>query len=455
MNTEKNTLFETMKPARALAIMALPTIGSQMIILLYNLADTWFIGRTNNPYMMGASSLALTVYLAVTALSNVFGVGGGSLMVRLTGEGKTDDARKVASYTVALATLSALVFSLLVLVLLNPVLRLLGADGNTLAFARQYVLTTTVLGGVPTVLSMCLPQMIRNAGYSKEAGIGVGLGSLLNVLLDPLFMFVLLPRGYEVLGAGIATMLSNVCSMCYFILLYRKLRDKTVLVLPRRIERITGEQKKSLYSVGIPAACSIFLFDLVTIVTNRLTVAYGDIPLAAIGIVLKLERIPINIGLGVCLGMVPLVAYNFGAGRKERMYSFLTLSRNAILCFACICTVLFWVFAEPIMSVFIADRETVLQGAVFLRGRCFALPFMLIGFHILNFMNAINKGKVSFLMALIRHIVLIIPIMLIMNHFWGLTGLVWAQLTADALNAVVSLIYFNRISRSIREQPAR
>ena len=203
---EKNELFEREKPSKALAVMALPTIASQMIVLVYNLADTWFIGRTNNPYMVGASSLALTVYLAVTALANVFGVGGGSLMVRLIGEKREDDARRVASYTVAVAAISALAFSLLVLITMDPLLKLLGASSNTLPYAKQYVLTTTVIGGIPTILSMAMPQLLRNAGFSKEAGIGVGIGSLLNVLLDPLFMFVLLPKGSEVLGAGIATM---------------------------------------------------------------------------------------------------------------------------------------------------------------------------------------------------------------------------------------------------------
>ena len=200
----KNELFERMNPSRALALMALPTVASQMILLVYNLADTWFIGRTNDPYMVGASSLALTIYLAATALANVFGTGGGSLMVRLTGERKTEDARRAAAYSLAAAAVGALVFSLLVLVFLTPLLRFLGASDNTLRYGRQYVITATVLGGIPTVLSMCMPQLLRNAGYSKEAGIGVGLGSLLNVLLDPLFMFVLLPKGQEVLGAGIA-----------------------------------------------------------------------------------------------------------------------------------------------------------------------------------------------------------------------------------------------------------
>ena len=273
----------------------------------------------------------------------------------------------------------------------------------------------------------------------------MGLGSLLNVALDPLFMFVLLPKGQEVLSAGIATMLSNLVSLGYFVLMYRKLREKTVLVLPRRIEKLSGGQKKSLYSVGIPAAFAIFLFDLVTIVTNRLTVAYGDIPLAAMGIVLKLERIPINVGLGVCLGMVPLIAYNFGAGNRERMKQILSLARIVIVSFSCVCVLLFWLFARPIVGAFIPDEATILQGAAFLRGRCFALPFMMIGYHIVNYMNAVNQGKVSFLLALIRHIALIIPVMLVMNRVWGLDGLIWSQLVADAVNAVIATIIFSRV----------
>ncbi|MBR4157307.1 MAG: cation transporter [Oscillospiraceae bacterium] len=438
-----------MRPVKALAIMALPTIASQMILLLYNLADTWFIGRTNDPYMMGASSLALTVYLFEAAISNVFGVGGGSLMMRLIGEKKPEEARRVAAYSVAAAALCALAFSLLSLLFLEPLLRLLGASDNTLRYGKQYVLTTTVIGGVPTVLSMCMPQMIRNAGYSREAGIGVAIGSLLNVLLDPLFMFVLLPKGSEVLGAGIATMLSNFISLGYFLAIYHRLRDKTVLTIPRGLCRLDGAARKALYSVGIPAAVSVFLFDIVTIVINRLTAGYGDIALAAMGIILKLERIPIYVGLGVCLGMVPLVAYNYGSGDHVRMRQFSRLSRNAILIFACVCTVFFRLFARPIVAAFIAEEATIEQGVAFLCGRCFSLPFMMVGYHIVNYMNAVGKGKISFLLAMLRHIALIVPVALVMNAFWGLTGLIWAQLVADVLNAVIALLIYRHVDAGL------
>lgn len=178
-----------------------------------------------------------------------------------------------------------------------------------------------------------------------------------NEILDPMFMFLILPKGYEVLAAGIATFISNVISMIYFIFIYSKLKNITVLELPKRIENIGKENVVSLYSVGFPAAFNILLFDTAIIVINKTTASYGDIPLAAMGIVLKLERIPIQIGLGVC----------------------------------------------------------------------FALPFVLIGYHIVNFMNAIGKGKTSFLLAIIRHLILVIPIMLIMNRIFGMTRLIYSQ----------------------------
>ena len=445
----KNELFESVNPARALRIMALPTIGSQVIVLLYNLADTWFIGRTNDPYMVAASSLVLTVYLAVVALSNVFGVGGSSLMVRLMGEKCEEDARKVASYSIAASFLAALAFSLLTLVFMGPLLRLLGASDNTFQYGEQYLLATAVLGAAPTVLAMDMPMLLRNAGYSKEAGFGVALGGIMNIILDPLFMFVLLPEGCEVLGAGVATMLSNVISVLYFVAVYRRVRETTVLELPRRLEKISGEHKKSLYSVGIPAAVAIFLFDLVTMVLNRLTASYGDIPLAAMGIVLKLERLPLNIGLGVCLGMVPLVAYNYASGDYRRMERFVSLARIAILSFSALCIVLFWFFAEPITGAFIEDAETVDYAARFLRGRCLAMPFMLLGYHVVNFMNAVGRGKVSFLLAIIRHLVLIIPLLFLLKALFGLEGLIWAQVAADVLNALVALMIFRKEKTAI------
>ena len=290
----KTELFETMAVPRALTRMAIPTIISQLIALVYNMADTWFIGRTNNPYMVAASSLVLTVFLMAGALGNLFGVGGGSLVVRLLGQKDEDEARRVASLTLAFSCIAALVFSLLCLAFMDPLLRLLGASDNTIGYARQYLIFVVVIGGIANVTNTTMSFMLRNAGYSREAAFGLSMGGVLNIALDPLFMFVILPDGYQVMGAGIATMLSNMASMGYFILSYRRVRDESVLELPRRIERIRPESLKNIFSIGVPAALSVFLFDLTNIVINRLSASHGDLELAAIGIVQKVERFPLN-----------------------------------------------------------------------------------------------------------------------------------------------------------------
>lgn len=455
MNIDSKELFESERPGRALAVMAVPSIISQMIVLAYNLADAWFIGRANNPHMVGATSLALTVFLALVAMSNVFGVGGGTLMSRLTGEKNEEDARKVASYSLAVATLSAAVFAFLTFVFLRPLVVFLGADENTIGYTEQYVITAVILGGVPTVLTMCMSQLLRNAGYSREAGFGVGFGSILNIILDPVIMFMILPEGKEVLGAGIATMISNLSSALYFIIVFNKVKDRTVLSIPHKIEHISREHKKSLYAVGIPAALAIFLFDVVNIVLNKLTVAYGNVPLAAMGIVLRLERIPTYIGVGIGLGMVPLVAFNYGSRNYERMKSISRLACRAIILMSLACIGLILLFDETVMGMFIKDGQTVEYGVMFIMGRCMALPLMTVGNYIVYFMNAVGKGKISFLLGIIRHIVLIIPIMLIMNSFWGLTGLVWSQLAADVINIIIALCIYRKVEKGIAESFSR
>lgn len=429
----------------ALAKMAVPTVVSQLITLIYNIADTWFIGQTNNPYMVAASSLVLTIFLMIAAIANLFGVGGGSLAVRLLGRRDEEEAERVASLSLVLAAAAALVFSLLCLAFMNPLLRFLGASDNTIGYARQYLLFVVVIGGLPTVLSNTMSAMVRNIGHSREAGFGLGLGGVLNVVLDPIFMFVLLPDGYQVAGAAIATMLSNVVTLAYFILVYRRLGGSTVLALPRRVERIRRDSLRSLFSVGIPAAMSLLLFDLTNIVINRLASGHGDIELAAMGIVLKVERLPLNIGIGICLGMTPLVAYNFAAKNHGRMQDFFKAARLAGLVVSLLCVVFYRLGAPYIIRAFIDDADTVRFGTQFLQSRCYATPFMFLSFHMVHFMQAVDRGNVSFLLAVIRQLFLNIPLLFLMDALLGMSGIVWAQLVADGVNVAISYIIYSRL----------
>lgn len=444
-NAGTKEIFETKPVSFSLAKMAIPTIVSQLITLIYNIADTWFIGQTDNPYMVAASSLVLTVFLMTMAIANLFGVGGGSLVVRLLGSKDEEEAKKVASLSLVLAVVTSLIFSALCFIFMNPLLRLLGASDNTIGYARQYLMFVVVIGGLPTVLANAMSAMVRNIGYSKEAGFGLGMGGVLNVILDPIFMFVILPDGYEVAGAALATMLSNMITLVYFTFVYRRLEGETVLSLPRGIEKIRRESLSSLFSVGIPAAMSLFLFDLTNIVINRLAAGHGDIELAAIGIVLKVERLPLNIGIGICLGMMPLAAYNYASKNYKRMKDFFKAARLAGLIVSVLCVVFYRVFASYIIGAFISDADTVRFGTEFLQSRCFATPFMFLSFHMVHFMQAVDRGKVSFQLAVIRQIFLNIPVLFLMNYLFGMSGIVWTQLIADMINVVISYIIYGRL----------
>lgn len=215
--------------------------------------------------------------------------------------------------------------------------------------------------------------MVRNAGYSRKAGFGLSMGGILNVILDPVFMFVIMPEGYEVVGAAIATMLSNMIALGYFIAVYIKLKDSSILELPQRVERIRKESMRAVFAVGLPATASILLYDLTNVVINRLVSSHGDIALAAMGIVLKVERLFLNMCIGICLGMTPLIAYNFASGNRERMKKFFSAARLYGLIVSVLSLVMYRMFAPDIMRAFIADAETVRLGTEFLKVRCIRL----------------------------------------------------------------------------------
>ena len=444
---DKTEIFERMSVPRALAVMAIPTVISQIIALIYNIADTWFIGLTDNPYMVAATSLVGTVYLLTAGVANLFGVGGGNLVVRLMGSKDPEEARKVASLSFVMAAGSALLFSFLCLLFMNPLLRLLGASDMTIGYARQYLLCVVILGGLPTVLSSTMSAMLRNVGCSKEAGFGIGLGGVLNIVLDPIFMFILLPDGWEVLGAALATMLSNIIAFCYFICIYRRVSAEGLLGIPKRVEKIRRESMASIFSVGVPAAMGLVLYDLTNMVINRLSSAHGDLELSAIGIVLKVERLPQNVCIGICLGMMPLIAYNYAAKNRERMMAVFRAARVAG-CAVCLASlVLYRTFAPQIINLFISEPSTVAFGTEYLKIRSFAAIFMFLSFHVVHFMQAVNRGKTSLGLAVIRQLCLNIPILILLDHIFGMTGVVWTQTVADTINVVISYLIFHSIRK--------
>lgn len=444
----KDEMFANAPVLEALAVMAVPTIISQLINLIYNMVDAFFIGRTGNSYMMAATTITLTMVMLNVAFSNLFGVGGGSLVARLMGRREPGYARQVSAFSVYGAITLAVTYSVLVGVFLDPVLRLLGASDATIGFARQYALIVIVLGSLPSILSLTLAHLLRNAGYSGQASLGLSMGGVLNMALDPLFMFVLLPRGQEVVGAAIATTLSNVIACLYLLIAVKKATAEAPLSM--RLRDAIGLEKhfvRDIFSVGVPSAMLTGMFDLANICLNVISAAHSDLVLAAMGIVMKVERLPNAINVGLSQGMMPIVAYNYASGNEERMNEVIRKTRYIGLAFAGASVVLFEIFAGPVSRAFLStsgsDAEIAMQtvafAATFLRLRCLASPVQFINYNTSFCMQGMGKGKETLLHATVRQLGFYIPIMFLMDRLWGTTGLASALVISEALSAVLAL----------------
>lgn len=437
-------IFERLPAASALRVMIVPSVISQLIVLIYNMADTFYVGQTNNPYMVAAASLILPVFNITLCLAGLAGTGGGALISRLLGKHEAEEARRVSAFSIYLAVLVAAVFSLGMAVFMRPILELLGAGENTYQYARQYAFFVIVLGGIPTVLSNVLSNLIRSTGRSKEAGRGIVLGGILNIALDPLFMFVLFPEGYEVMGAGAATCLSNCIACLYFILVVVKMGSGSVITFRLKAGLARRESIAAVFAVGIPSAAATLLFDLDYVVIDRLMVSYHDLALAAIGIVLKIERFPLNVGIGICQGMMPLVAYSFSSGNRQRMNEIVRLARRLGLLIAGVSIVLYELFSLQLVHIFIADAQTITLASQFLRIRVLATPLMFLSFFTVYLFQAFGMGKKALFLGLMRWLAFNIPMLFILNGIFGMYGIVWSQVTADTLTVMLSFYVYGK-----------
>ena len=445
-------IFATLPVPKAVQVMALPTIFSQIIILIYNMADTFYLGRTNNPYMVAGASLILPVFNICLSLAGLTGIGGGALISRLLGEEREDEARKVSAFSFYLAIVVTAVFSISMLIFMKPILALLGASDNTIHYARQYAFCVIVLGGIPTVLSNVMSNLLRSVGVSKEAGFGITMGGIINIVLDPLFMFVLLPKGNEVLGVGIATLTSNCIACVYFFSVIYRNRKQSVISFSVRNGLPERRSIGSIFNVGIPSAIATLLFDIDYVIIDKLMASYGDIALAAVGIVLKAERLPLNVGIGICQGMMPIVAYNYSAKNYERMNDTIKFSIKVGVIVSIISIMLYEVFAGSIMRIFIPEQQTVLLGTGFLRIRCLATPLMFMSFFTVYVFQGFGEGNKSLFLGVMRWAAFNIPMLFLLNHIIGMYGIVWSQVCADILTVSLSFYVYRGYTYTVLKQ---
>lgn len=443
--TAEKELFETMPVPKAVAALAVPTIISQVVTMIYNLADTFFIGQIGNPYMVAAVSLVSPWFNLLTALGNLFGLGGGSLISRLLGKNNHADIKHVSAFSIWGGGLVTLVFSLLTFVFRQPLLTFLGASPDTYAYAESYLNWVVVVSGVPTMISLSLGHLLRSEGHARPASIGMMFGGILNVVLDPVLIF-----GFhlDVAGAAIATAFSNAASVVFFVIVYMRLGDRSaVSLLPKNF---TFRFTWPIFSVGLASALATALGNASNMVMVHLASGYGDIPVAAYGIVKRIDQFPLNVSMGLCQGFMPLVGYNYSAKNYKRMWAVSFFSwKTAILMSACF-VAFFAVFAPQILHLFIPEAQTSSLGAEFLRIACLAVPLTSVNFLISYTLQAMGMGTQSAILTFSRQGLLNIPLLILMNATVGLYGMIWTQLVVEVIMLPVSFGMYMHTWRKLK-----
>lgn len=453
-DAQKTELFESMPIPRAVMKLAIPTVLSSLVMVLYNLADTYFVGMLNNAVENAAVTLAAPLLLAFNAVNNLFGVGSSSMMSRSLGKKDYETVYRSAAFGFYCSIFAGLLFSIAYTVFQVPLLNLLGATEETLGATTGYARWTVTFGAVPAILNVVLAYLVRAEGAAMHASIGTMSGCFLNILLDPIFI---LPWGLNMgaEGAGLATFLSN-CVAClyFFVLLYVK-RGRTYVCVNPKMFSFKRHIVVGVCAVGIPASIQNLLNVTGMSVLNNFTSAFGSNAVAAMGIAQKINSVTVQIALGLSQGIMPLISYNYASGNIKRMKKTFFFTARIALVFLVLMEIAYYAGARTWVGLFMQDQQIVDYGARFLQGFCLGMPFLAIDFLAVGVFQACGLGKNAFLFAILRKVVLEIPALFILNALFPLYGLAYAQFAAELVLAIAAVIVLARLFRRLerRYQP--
>ena len=429
---------------RAVAKLAVPTILSSLVTVLYNLADTYFVGMLNNSVQNAAVTLAAPLILAFNAVNNLFGVGSSSMMSRALGSRDYETVHRSSAFGFYCSIFCGLLFSLLYVVFQPFVLTILGADTTTAEATAGYLRWTVACGAAPTILNVVMAYLVRAEGAALHASIGTMSGCILNIILDPIFI---LPWGLNMgaEGAGLATFLSN-CVACgyFFVLLYVK-RENTHVCIKPSMFCLKRKIVLGVCGVGIPASIQNLLNVTGMTVLNNFTSSYGSDAVAAMGITQKINMVPMQIAMGLSQGIMPLISYNYASGNTPRMKKTLTFAAKISLTALVIVAAGYYVGAGALVRMFMQDPTIVAYGTRFLRGFCLGLPFLCMDFLAVGVFQAVGLGKNAFIFAILRKVVLEIPALIILNALFPLYGLAYAQFAAEIILAAAAVVVLIRM----------
>lgn len=445
MNKDNDKRIYTLsqeKPAKAVLKMSVPLVFGMFIMVLYNMVDTYFIGLTGDDYQMAAVNLAYPVMMVTVAISNMIGTGASSFIARCLGS----DDREKASHTLTSAFTLTFINSVIImgigLAFLSPIVRLLGAKDNTFLYTQQYV-RVILMGSFLTMGSYTTGALLRSEGSVRYSMTGMVVGTLMNIILDPLFIFTL---NMQIRGAAIATVISNGIGFGVSVMYY--LRKKTVLLPSARQIKPSPEILREIYLVGIPASLETLLTSAAYTVNNNLAVEYSELTVTAMGIAQKVLSLGSYVYQGFVSGTQPIMGYNYGAKNTERMRKILKSGVMLVTGTELILMMLYCGLAPVLIDIFTDSTEVISIGTHVLRTMMFILPFVgTVSMCRMSF-QAMGKPQFAFGITLVRQLILYIPLLLLLNKVFGFNGMLWAQPITEAVMMGVSLLLITRFIKN-------
>ena len=443
-DTEKTEIFEQMPIPKVALKLGLPMVISSLVMVIYNLADTWFVGYLNDAVQNAAVTFAAPVLLAFNAVNNLFGVGVSSVMSRALGIKDYDTVRKSSSFGFYGAVLSGILFSISYIIFQSSYLKLLGAADDTASATSNYMFWTVALGATPCILNVVVSSFVRAEGGAFHASFGVMAGCILNILLDPFFI---LPFGLNMgaAGAGLATFISNIASCIYYLAYIYIKKDRTYVCIDPSMLLPSRKVIYDIFSVGIPASIQNLLNVTGMTILNNFTASYGSNAVAAMGISHKLHTIPVHVVFGMFQGIMPLIGYNYASGNIRRVKDVIRFSTVYGISAISVMTMIFYCYSSDLTGLFIENKVVIDYSSSFLKGMMLAMPFLCMDFLAIAVFQSCGLGSLSFVFAVLRKIIFEIPIILLLDRLFPLTGLAYSQFIAELIMAgvaVYSLKYF-------------
>lgn len=415
--------------------MGVPAIISMIVVVIYNMADTFFVGQTHNDMMVAAVSLASPIFTLMITIGTLIGSGGCSVISGALGRDEKGRAKQVSSFCAYAAIGIGLLFTVILLLFTKPILLAIGATENTLGLATEYT-RWIAIGAAFIIFSNTLSNVIRAEGSSKESMIGNLIGTVVNIVLDPIMILVM---DMGVAGAAIATVIGNLCAFVYY-LWYFKHKRNTVLSLS--IKDFTARNKiaSSVFAIGTPGALGNLLMSFSMVFMNLLLVGYGDNAIAAMGVCMKVAMIVVMLQMGLSQGVLPILSFNYGANNYDRLRE--TVKKAGVICVGLGIVLTFICFAacRPIVSAFVTGPDVIDLGVLMTKAVILSGPFIGIYYLCISIMQALGKVVAPIIISLLRQGIVYIPMMYILNALFKLDGLIYTQAISDYIAIVISII---------------